>query len=284
MAAVGLSLAVFVSGCERAQPESVASEPVVTSGPVEPLIRYLANEGVLLSLPEGTVLIDGLFRDGLPEYPVVEGATRDSLERGLGVFGEIDLVLVTHVHRDHFHSLAVERHLIENPHAHLIASSQVADSLRVLGSDYASIEARVHPVDATPGRIEELAVAGIPVRALGIAHPPSRNEPVGHLAYVVGHESTVVHLGDLGLDSPGIETLAAGRGAAVALVPYWILDGEESVARIEQALAPGCMVGFHVALGEEDTTRAWLAQRAPEARLLTEPSTFPIADCRPVFE
>ena len=283
-AAVGLSVAVVVSGCEHAQPESVASEPVVAARPVEPSIRYLANEGVLLSIPEGTVLIDGLFRDGLPEYPAVEGATRDSLERGLGAFGEIDLVLVTHVHRDHFHALAVQRHLIENPLAHLVAPRQVADSVRILGSEYARIEARVHPVDATPGRIEELEVAGIPVRALGIAHPPSRNEPVGHLAYVIGRDSTVAHLGDLGLDSPGIEVLAAGRGAALALVPYWILDAEESVQRIGEALAPRCVAGFHVALGEEETTRAWLAERAPDALLLTGTSTISIADCEPVSE
>jgi L-ascorbate metabolism protein UlaG (beta-lactamase superfamily) len=282
IAVVGVSLAAVWTGCERTQPESVASQPVVVSRPAEPSIRYLANEGVLLSLPEGTALIDGLFRDGLPEYPVVEGATRDSLERGLGAFGEIDLVLVTHVHRDHFHALAVERHLIENPRAHLVASRQVADSVRLLGSEYARIEARVHPVDASPGRVEELEVAGIPIRALGIAHPPSRNQPVEHLAYVVGRERAVAHLGDLGLGSAGIETLEAGKGAAVALVPYWILDGEESVRRIEEALQPGCVIGFHVALGEEEASREWLAERAPLAQLFTAPSAISIADCEPV--
>ena len=258
-----VAVAVVLAGCERAQTESVASEPAGEAQPRKPSVRYLANEGVLLSLPEGTVLIDGLFRDGLPEYPVVEGATRDSLERGLGVFGEIDLVLVTHVHRDHFNALAVERHLIENPHAHLVASRQVADSLRILGSDYARIEARVHPVDATPGRIEELEVAGILVRALGIAHPPSRNQPVEHLAYVVGREGGVAHLGDMGLSSAGVETLEAGKGVAFALVPYWILDGEASVAHIEGQLEPGCVLGFHVARGEEENRPA---SGSPSAR------------------
>ena len=275
-----LALVAAVPGCGRAQPEPSTSEPVAARAR-DLGVRYLANEGVLLSLPEGTVLIDGLFRDGLPEYPTVEGATRDSLERGLGVFGEIDLVLVTLVHRDHFHALAVERHLIENPRAHLVASRQVADSIRILGSEYARIEARVHPVDATPGRIEELEVAGIPVRTLAIAHPPSRNEPVGHLGYVVGRERSVAHLGDLGLGSAGIETLAAAKGVAVALVPYWILDGEESVARIEDMLEPGCVVGFHVARGEEEASREWLAARAPGARLLTGPSVVSVEECAP---
>lgn len=191
-------------------------------------------------------------------------------------------MLVTHVHRDHFHALAVERHLIENPRAHLVAPSQVADSVRILGSEYARIASRVHPVDATPGRIEELEVAGIPVRALAIAHPPSRSEPVRHLAYVVGREGGVAHLGDLGLDSAGIETLAAGKGVAMALVPYWILDGEESWARIEEALAPGCVVGFHVARGEEASSREWLAEGAPLARLFTTPWAISLADCEPV--
>jgi L-ascorbate metabolism protein UlaG (beta-lactamase superfamily) len=277
--ALGLALLALAPGCGRAQPEPVASGMAAVARSEAPSIRYLANEGVLVSLPEGTVLIDGLFGDGLPEYPVVEAATRDSLERGLGEFREIDLVLVTHVHRDHFGALAVERHLIQNPHAHLVAPRQVADSLRILGREFERIQGRVHTVDATPGGIAEIEVAGIPLRALGIAHPPSRNQPIEHVAYVVGRETTVAHLGDMGLGSAGVETLTAGRGVSVALLPYWILDGEESVARIEEALAPGCVVGFHVARGEEETAPAWLAERAPEARLLTEPSTISLAEC-----
>ena len=140
-------------------------------------------------------------------------------------------MLVTHVHRDHFNALAVERHLIENPCARIVAPRQVADSLRILGSEYERIAARVHSVDAQPGQVAEIEVAGIPVRTLGIAHPPSRNQPVEH------------------------------------------------VARIEAALAPGCVIGFHAARGGGETARAWLSERAPEARLLTEPSTVSLAGC-----
>ena len=70
-------------------------------------VEYLANEGVLISSGSSSVLIDGLFGDGLPGYATVPPAVRDSLERALGRFGDIDLVLVTHVHRDHFSAPAV---------------------------------------------------------------------------------------------------------------------------------------------------------------------------------
>jgi L-ascorbate metabolism protein UlaG (beta-lactamase superfamily) len=275
-----LALVAALPGCGRAQqPEPVASASSAAAPADEAWVRYLANEGVLLSLPDGTVLIDGLFGDGLPDYAAVEGATRDSLERGLGAFGSIDLVPVTHVHRDHFQARAVERHLTENPRAHLVALRQVADSLRILGSGYEGIAARVYPLDVPPGEFVEVEVAGISIRALGIAHPTSRNQPVEHVAYVIGHERSVAHLGDMGLGSAGVETLEAARGASVALLPYWILDGEESVARIEEALAPGCMVGFHVARGEEETVRAWLGERAPRALLFTGPSMLTLAAC-----
>ena len=49
---VSLAVAVAVPGCGRAQPEPVAGVPAAAEAR-DLGIRYLANEGVLLSLPEG---------------------------------------------------------------------------------------------------------------------------------------------------------------------------------------------------------------------------------------
>lgn len=45
----------------------------------------------------------------------------DALESGRGRFGEVDLVLVTHAHSDHFDPAAVRRHLDANRQAVLVA-------------------------------------------------------------------------------------------------------------------------------------------------------------------
>lgn len=233
-------------------------------------VRFLANEGVLARLPEGTVLIDGLFGDGLSEYAVVPRAARDSLELAEGEFGDIDLVLVTHVHRDHFDPFAVERHLLSNPKAHLVAADQVVDSLRIHGRRFEEVRDRVRAVDASPGRTSELEVAGIPVRTFGVAHPPSRNEPVDHLAFVVGRSAPVAHLGDLWLESEGISSLASAGPVAAAFVPFWVVTGDGG-ARVREALEPSSLFGFHVGLGEEASTRRRFEESAPGAVLLTDP-------------
>ena len=67
-------------------------------------ITYIANEGVLIAAGDGQVLIDGLHRPYYPMYAVLPPAQRDLIETARPPFDEIDVILVSHVHRDHFHA------------------------------------------------------------------------------------------------------------------------------------------------------------------------------------
>src|SRR5687767_14045699 len=93
-------------------------------------ITFLANEGVMLSSGVKKVLIDALFVKYETGYAVPADSTRAALERARPPFDAIDLVLVTHRHGDHFHPAPVAAHLRANPHATLLTSRQVIDSLR----------------------------------------------------------------------------------------------------------------------------------------------------------
>jgi L-ascorbate metabolism protein UlaG (beta-lactamase superfamily) len=212
-------------------------------------VEYLANEGVLLSSGSSQVLIDGLFGDGLDGYQVVRQPVRDSLEHGLGRFAEIDLVLVSQVHRDHFNAMSLARHLTANLRARVAGSTQVRDSLRLLASwtDSARTTA-IRPDPALPVR---LRVGDITVEAHGISHPPSRNEPVEHLVWVVTVGGVrVMHGGDAS-PTPTELRYAAGSGVDLLLAPAWILGGARGAERIAATRA------FQVAamhLGEADTS------------------------------
>ena len=230
----------------------------------QPAVEYLANEGVLVTGGDIAVVIDGLFGDGLPEYPVVPAATRDSLEGALGRFGEVDLVLVTHRHDDHFDPAAVTRHLEANPEAVLIAPGDAVaafapDQLERYGE-------RVQSLDLPPGSYVRLDRGGFAVEALGLEHAE-----IGHVGYRIELPGlTVLHLGDAEPAPADLAAFLEGRPAPeVALVPYWVLSGSGGAAILE-AIGADCTAAFHLERQVRDIV-GQLAEQAPSAAVLEEP-------------
>jgi L-ascorbate metabolism protein UlaG (beta-lactamase superfamily) len=216
--------------------------------PRAPRVRYLANEGVILEGSRGRVLIDALFGDGLPEYPTVPPASRDSLERAVGQYGGPAVVLVTHAHRDHFDSAAVARYRRHNPAAVVVGPP-------------APGAAPAPPVD----------LGWVRVRPLAIPHGPG-TRPVGHAAYLVTLDgTTALHLGDT--QSDPATWRAAGvpeTGVDLALVPYWYALEEGLLEAAMAVLRAKRVVLFHAPLEAVESdwpeTSRGLRERHPEVR------------------
>jgi L-ascorbate metabolism protein UlaG (beta-lactamase superfamily) len=202
----------------------------------------------MLEGARGRVLLDALFGDGLPDYQTVPPASRDSLERALGPYGGPALVLVTHAHRDHFDSAAVERYRRHNPAAVVIGPPAPG---------------------AAPGAPVDLG--WVRVRSLGIPHGHT-SRPVGHAAYLVTlGGTTALHLGDTQSDP------ATWRGAGVpetgvnlALVPYWYALEKGRLEAAMAVLRARTVVLFHAALEQGESGWAEvsreLRERYPQVR------------------
>jgi L-ascorbate metabolism protein UlaG (beta-lactamase superfamily) len=165
-------------------------------------------------------------------------------------------VLVTHRHGDHFHPAPVAAHLLANPRASLVTSSQVIDSLRGRLPRGAGLSSRIHPRTTAPGARRREVVNGIAIELLGIPHASTRHRAVEHLGYIVDLGGRrVLHVGD-GDITEGI--LAPFRldtaRIDVALVPTWVITDPDSRRVIERWIRPRHVVGIHV--GENDPERA----------------------------
>lgn len=235
-------------------------------------ITFLANEGVHLAAGDKAVLIDALFERYGPDFALPADSTRAALAAARPPFHDVDVVLVTHRHGDHFHPTPVAAHLRANPRATLLTSRQVIDSLRAY-PPAASLPA--HQLVAPPvprGQRQRHAVAGIPVELLGLPHGGNPNRVPDHLGYVVElGGKRVLHVGDTDISEAAFRPLRLDTARIdVALLPDWMITSAEGRETIARWIKPRQVVAIH--LSARNTVAA--ARRVREAM----PSAIAFAD------
>lgn len=234
-------------------------------------ITYVANEGVLISSADKRVLIDGLHREYKSAYAFLPAAEREKIETAKAPYDRIDLVLVSHMHLDHFHPESVGLHLKHNPNATLVSSRQVVDEVEKNFKDFGAIRSRV--TGATPplrGRAA-MKAAGIEFEVLGLGHGTERHASIQNLGHVIKlGGKKLLHVGDaetsaeifgqFNLDEEGID---------IAFIPYWFLLGGDGQAVVREHIKPKHIIAVHVSPSEGEKVAAQIRQHFPDAAAFT---------------
>ena len=134
-------------------------------------VTYVANEGFLIEAAGKKVLVDSLFDTGFDTFLAPSQEVLDQTTGARGPFADVDLLLVTHPHGDHFNPKLVAAHLRNNARCRLIAHTQTVDQLRK-EEGFAQIQDRIHEVGLDPGAREHVTVNGIAVDVLCLSHMP----------------------------------------------------------------------------------------------------------------
>ena len=209
-----------------------------------PSLTYLANEGTVLEGKGGRIFLDAFFGDGLPDYPVVPTALRDSMERGLEGFAGPAAALTTHDHRDHFDPAALARYLGRNAEAIAVGPAGVASRLDSVSP---GLRARTRELAPTAAKPTTLDMGWARIQALPIPHGHTMR-PVEHVAYLVTMDgTTALHLGDTSSDPetwPGLGLPA--NGVDLALVPFWYALDEERFASLVRVTHARTVVLLHL--------------------------------------
>lgn len=212
---------------ERAEPTVPATlEPVAADCSLR--VTYLANMGVMLEGDGKTVVIDGVHRFYAADYAILPDAEQSALEGAEGRFADIDIIIATHQHGDHFHAEAVANHLAANPKARFYGPEPAAEAILDLGTVDGG---RVTGIPAAQGSIVSpvRTDASTPVpqlRFLGIEHAGSHTLPnMGVVVELAG--ARVFHSGDAeagAIRDPKLAESLADLDAAI--LPAWYFSGE----------------------------------------------------------
>jgi len=264
MRGLGVAL-VFLSAC--ANPGGAGPAATPSAAPLGGLrVTYLANEGVLLESGSTRVVIDGLHRFYKEAYATLPDGPREALESAAPPWGDIDLILVSHRHRDHFHPEAVGRYLAGAPRAQLLTSEEVVGELARDYAGWEEIRSRVVPWHWEVGRTETVRAGGVEVTLLGLSHGDGHMatvQNVGHLMKLGG--ATVLHVGDAQLTAANFAPFnLPARGIDIAFLPWWYVIDDEGRALVRAHIAPRRVVAVHIGPAEATEVAERLRESAPE--------------------
>jgi L-ascorbate metabolism protein UlaG (beta-lactamase superfamily) len=252
--------------------------------PPEVRVTYIANEGFLLQAGPHKIIVDGLFGDGRIDFcdvPAPELLTR--VEQGVPPFTDIDLVLVTHAHVDHFDAASVSRFLKNHRQCKVVCPGQVRGAIQDTMPDYAAIRDQVVvPAAGLDGGID-LTINRMKVRALPLRHGSymvkdetsgteyDLHEKVEHLAYLIELSGRrILHVGDASLRTNRERLTRLGVPLDIAFVEGYDIS-QESLHLMATDLKPKHVVYVHLPRQDRQKLIDAITARNPTGTIFTEP-------------
>lgn len=232
-------------------------------------ITYIANEGVLIESQGKKVIIDALFDKFYDDYLHPDEALLEKMISGAAPYNDVNLLLSTHIHRDHFAPTMTGRFLKGHPETKLISSAQLAKSVTDDYAEGASVGKQMEGI-VRDTQVHEREVNGIMVRAFFIYHAGgSRTQSIENMGYLVEINGTkILHLGDSDMNPDRFKALdLKSMGVDIAMVPYWYMADEAGIDIVKNLIAPKHLIGIHFPKAGSPLALAEIKKNFPESRV-----------------
>ena len=103
-------------------------------------VTYIANDGVMIEFEDQKVVIDAINRtSNLTGWVSPSSAALRAVENGDPPYDNIDVIMITHGHGDHYATSAVRNYLSNNPQTKLIAPSSIRNTFGASSSQLVHI-------------------------------------------------------------------------------------------------------------------------------------------------
>ena len=235
-------------------------------------VKYIANEGVLISSGGKTILIDGLHREYEPDYLFPPADLLKALENARNPYDKINFLLVSHIHLDHFHPQSIGLHLQNNPNAMLVSSEQVIGGVAKDFANYEKIKSQIKPILHEWKKAVLFDQDGIKIRFLGLRHGSERFSSIqnlGHLIEIGGKK--LLHIGDADMTAENFSAFELQKEKIdVAFIPYWFLLSENGRNLVKEQFDPKQIIAVHIPPNEAEEVSKQLKKDNPQIITFTK--------------
>jgi L-ascorbate metabolism protein UlaG (beta-lactamase superfamily) len=247
-ALIAIGLVACGSPARPSKPFAAPPAPVIAKPTVPFSITYVANNGVLIEAGTRKILIDGLHRFYGEAYAVLPDKERAIAELAGGRFADVNIIIATHEHGDHFSAEAVAAHLSYNKaRPRFYGPPQVVAALKA--KTPAGIHQQIEEIAWAPGESQRFHERGVDIELLGLRHTyPKKHEQVHNLGVLVRVAGiTLLHVGDADATHANFAPFSLPKiGVDFALLPSWFVGSEESRKIVADSIAPRRVVALHI--------------------------------------
>jgi L-ascorbate metabolism protein UlaG (beta-lactamase superfamily) len=209
-------------------------------------IMYIGNEGFLITAGDKKILVDALFQTSPPGF-TLSPAVVELMQSALPPFDNVDLVLATHSHHDHFHPGMVWQHLGNNPQALFVSTREAVDLLPRDSEAGDELRERIIPIQLRARERRQLAVNGIGLEIIYLSHGEDAPDNLGFIITVEGHR--LFHMGDISGEHVTVSYLQAyqvlDKDIQVVFVPYHILSEKEHHPLVLEGIRAKYIIPMH---------------------------------------
>lgn len=138
-------------------------------------ISYLGNCGFLFENQSSKVLIDPFGTEYGNYFYLPTPETARNIEESNDPFDDIDLVLITHIHGDHFNPFVAERFLQKNKKVKLICPRQVFEQIKDSCVNFKQIESQIISPQISLNNIETISINNVSITVVRMQHGTDRN-------------------------------------------------------------------------------------------------------------
>lgn len=85
-------------------------------------IEFVASQGVLITNSDKQILIHALLKKKFDYLGVLPDVELSKIKNAQGIYSDIDIILTTHIHDDHFNAELNGNHFANNTKARFLAS------------------------------------------------------------------------------------------------------------------------------------------------------------------
>ena len=202
--------------------EETPPVPAPEPAPKPLRVTYIGNEGFMIDAGEVKVLIDALYRTGVPGYVVIPEEQRRRLETAQPPFDGVTLILASHSHPDHFDPGAVLEYLKASPKTVFLSTPQAIELMRALPG-FGAVQGRARAELPEEGKRVRAERPGLVLKVLNLPH--GGEQEVENLGFILETGGvSILHVGDTSLALKDSQFSRIGQESIdLTFLPYWYL-------------------------------------------------------------